>query len=283
MPLPKRLARFNLLVTNRVLGPLARRAPGFAIVSHVGRRSGRAYRTPVNLFRSGDRYVIALTYGADSQWVRNVLAAGAVDIETRGQRLHLVDPEVVHDAQRSLVPEPVRHVLRLANVTDFMLVRPARLEPTNPGDRERVRLILNVIWFVLAGVWMAIAYAIAALICFVLIITIPFGIASLRIAMFALWPFGKTIVKRPDAGIASGIGNVIWFIVCGWWLAIGHLITGVLLGLTIIGIPLGLANFKLIPVSLLPMGREIVSIEQARAQGLAATVAIATDPSAERS
>jgi uncharacterized membrane protein YccF (DUF307 family) len=146
-----------------------------------------------------------------------------------------------------------------------------------------VRLILNVIWFVLAGVWMAIAYAIAALICFVLIITIPFGIASLRIAMFALWPFGKKIVKRPDAGIASGIGNVIWFIVCGWWLAIGHLITGVLLCLTIIGIPLGLANFKLIPVSLLPMGREIVSIEQARAQGLAATVAVVTDPSAERS
>ena len=133
MPLPKRLARFNLLVTNRVLGPLARRAPGFAIVWHVGRRSGRAYRTPVNLFRSGDRYVIALTYGADSQWVRNVLAAGEVDIETRGQRLHLVDPEIVHDAQRSLVPEPVRHVLGLANVTDFMLVRPARLEPTNPG------------------------------------------------------------------------------------------------------------------------------------------------------
>ena len=146
-----------------------------------------------------------------------------------------------------------------------------------------MRLILNVIWFVLAGVWMAIAYAIAALICFVLIITIPFGIASLRIAMFALWPFGKTIVKRPDAGIASGIGNVIWFILCGWWLAIGHLITGVLLCLTIIAIPLGLANFKLIPVSLLPMGREIVSIEQARAQGLAATVAVGTDPSAERS
>jgi uncharacterized membrane protein YccF (DUF307 family) len=142
-----------------------------------------------------------------------------------------------------------------------------------------VRLILNIIWFVLAGLWMAIAYAIAALICFVLIITIPFGIASLRIAMFALWPFGKTVVKRPDAGIASGIGNVIWFILCGWWLAIGHLITGALLCLTIIGIPLGLANFKLIPVSLLPMGREIVSIEEARAQGLAATVAVPTDPS----
>src|SRR5438874_4710420 len=134
-----------------------------------------------------------------------------------------------------------------------------------------MRLLLNIIWFVLAGLWMAIAYAIAALICFVLIITIPFGIASLRIATFALWPFGKTVVKRSDAGIASAIGNVIWFILCGWWLAIGHLITGAVLCLTIIGIPLGLASFKLIPVSLLPMGRDIVSIEQARAQGLAAT------------
>jgi uncharacterized membrane protein YccF (DUF307 family) len=144
-----------------------------------------------------------------------------------------------------------------------------------------VRLILNIVWFVLAGLWMAIAYAIAALICFVLIITIPFGIASLRIAMFALWPFGKTVVKRSDAGIASGIGNVIWFILCGWWLAIGHLITGALLCLTVIGIPLGLANFKLIPVSLLPMGREIVSIEQARVQGLATIVQVPTDPRAK--
>ena len=137
-----------------------------------------------------------------------------------------------------------------------------------------MRLILNIIWFVLAGLWMAIGYAIAALICFVLIITIPFGLAALRIAVFALWPFGKTVVKRSDAGIASGIGNVIWFILCGWWLALGHLITGVVLCLTIIGIPLGLANFKLIPVSLLPLGREIVSIEQARAQGLTATIEV---------
>ena len=117
----------------------------------------------------------------------------------------------------------------------------------------------------LAGVWMAIAYTIAALICFVLIITIPFGIASLRIAMFALWPFGKTIVKRPDAGIASGIGNVIWVLLCGWWLALAHLLTGVALCLTIIGIPLGLANFKLVPVAFLPLGRAIVSVEEAEA------------------
>jgi uncharacterized membrane protein YccF (DUF307 family) len=131
-----------------------------------------------------------------------------------------------------------------------------------------MRLFLNVIWFVLAGFWIAIGYTFAALICFVLIITIPFGIASLRIAAFALWPFGKTVVKRADAGVASAIGNVIWFVLCGWWLALGHLFSGVLLCLTIIGIPLGLANFKLIPVSLLPLGREIVSVEQARALGV---------------
>ena len=112
---------------------------------------------------------------------------------------------------------------------------------------------------------MAIGYAFAALICFILIITIPFGIAALRIAVFALWPFGKTVIKRQDAGIASGIGNVIWFVLCGWWLALAHLITGTVLCLTIIGIPLGLANYKLIPVSLLPLGREIVSVDQLHA------------------
>jgi uncharacterized membrane protein YccF (DUF307 family) len=131
-----------------------------------------------------------------------------------------------------------------------------------------VRLVLNVIWLVFAGVWLAILYTIAALICFVLIITIPFGVAALRIAGFALWPFGRTVAKRPDAGVASGIGNVIWLVLCGWWLALGHLLTGIAECLTIIGIPLGLANFKLIPVSLLPLGREIMSVEEARARGL---------------
>jgi uncharacterized membrane protein YccF (DUF307 family) len=125
-----------------------------------------------------------------------------------------------------------------------------------------VRLLLNIVWFVLCGLWMAIGYAIAALICFVLIITIPFGFAALRIAVFALWPFGRTVVRRGDAGAPSAIGNVLWLILCGWWLALGHLVTGVLLCVTIIGIPLGLANFKLIPVSLLPLGREIVPVDQ---------------------
>ena len=126
-----------------------------------------------------------------------------------------------------------------------------------------MRLLLNIIWFVLCGLWLAIGYAIAALICFILIVTIPFGLASLRIAGFALWPFGRTVVRRADAGAASAIGNVLWLILCGWWLALAHLITGVLLCVTIIGIPLGLANFKLIPISLLPLGREILPTDQA--------------------
>jgi deazaflavin-dependent oxidoreductase (nitroreductase family) len=128
MPLPRRLAKFNLVVTNRVLGPLARYVPGFAVVSHVGRRSGRTYRTPVNLFRRGDDYVIALMYGADSQWVRNVLAAGGADIETRGRRLHLVGPDVVRDPARALVPKPVRVPIGLVNVDEFMLLKRADVD-----------------------------------------------------------------------------------------------------------------------------------------------------------
>jgi uncharacterized membrane protein YccF (DUF307 family) len=125
-----------------------------------------------------------------------------------------------------------------------------------------MRVLLNVIWLVFSGFWLAIGYAFAALICFILIITIPFGIASLRIANFALWPFGRRLVDRPDAGAASLVGNVLWILLAGWWLALGHLVTGILQCLTIIGIPLGLANFKLIPVALLPLGREIVSVDE---------------------
>lgn len=118
--------------------------------------------------------------------------------------------------------------------------------------------ILNVIWVVLEGLWMAIAYVIVGIVCFILIITIPFGIASWRIAGYVLWPFGRTIERRPGAGIASVIGNVLWLILFGWWLALGHLIAGVLLCLTVIGIPLGLASFKIIPVTLVPLGVRIV-------------------------
>ena len=142
-----------------------------------------------------------------------------------------------------------------------------------------MRVLLNLIWLVFAGLWLALGYAVVALVMFLLIITIPFGIASARIALFCLWPFGRTLVRRPDAGAASLFGNVIWFLLAGWWLAIAHLLTGIALCLTIIGIPLGLANFKLIPVSLTPFGRDIVDLEQARRLGLAAGVALPADPS----
>lgn len=121
-----------------------------------------------------------------------------------------------------------------------------------------MQLILNLIWFVLAGLWLAIAYVLAGIVAFILILTIPFGFAAFRIAAFTLWPFGRRIVRRTDAGAGSTIGNVVWIILFGWWLALTHLITGIAMCLTIIGIPLGLGNFKLIPVSLTPLGREIV-------------------------
>jgi uncharacterized membrane protein YccF (DUF307 family) len=131
-----------------------------------------------------------------------------------------------------------------------------------------MRVLLNIIWFLLAGLWLAIAYLLAALVMFILIITIPFALQAVKLAAFAIWPFGRTVVQRPDAGAPSFIGNILWVILAGWWLALGHLITGVLLCLTIIGIPLGLGNFKLIPVSLWPFGREIVPIEAAYGNGV---------------
>lgn len=121
-----------------------------------------------------------------------------------------------------------------------------------------MRTLLNIIWLVLCGLWMALGYFLAGIVCCLLIITIPFGLASFRIANFALWPFGRTIVQRRDAGTPSLIGNVIWIIVAGWWLALGHVVTAIALAMTIIGIPLALANLKLVPVSLTPLGRVIV-------------------------
>ena len=121
-----------------------------------------------------------------------------------------------------------------------------------------MKFVLNLIWLLLAGVWMALAYCFTGLIMCVLIITIPFGLASFRIANFALWPFGRRVVDRHDVGAPSFIGNILWFLLAGFWLAIGHVVTGVLMCITIIGIPLGLASFKLVPVSLFPLGKVIV-------------------------
>ncbi|MGO3325052.1 YccF domain-containing protein [Gordonia sp. (in: high G+C Gram-positive bacteria)] len=127
-----------------------------------------------------------------------------------------------------------------------------------------MRTLLNIIWLLLCGLWMAIGYVVAGIICCILIITIPFGIASFRIAAYALWPFGRTTVTKPTAGTASTIGNVIWIVFAGIWLAIGHITTGIALCITIIGIPLGIATFKMVPISLMPLGVDIVPVDAVR-------------------
>ena len=131
-----------------------------------------------------------------------------------------------------------------------------------------MRVVLNIIWLIFGGLWLAILYTFAALLAFILIITIPFGFAALRMARFCLWPFGRTIVRSENAGVVTGIGNIIWLLLFGWELALAHLLTGIAQCITIIGIPLGLANFKMIPVSLLPMGRDIVSVDEAQRMGV---------------
>ena len=122
-----------------------------------------------------------------------------------------------------------------------------------------MKTLLNIIWIVLSGFWLAIGYALAGVVCCILIVTIPWGIASFRMANYVLWPFGRQVVSKPDAGSFSFIGNVIWFIFAGLWLAIGHIASGIALAITIIGIPFAMANFKMIPVSLAPLGKDIVS------------------------
>lgn len=124
-----------------------------------------------------------------------------------------------------------------------------------------MRTILNIIWLVLSGFWMFLGYMLAGVVLLIPIITIPWAIASFRNARYALWPFGRTVVDKPGAGVGSFLGNVIWVILAGWWLAVGHILTGIAMMITIIGIPLGIASFKMVPVSLMPLGKEIVDID----------------------
>lgn len=127
-----------------------------------------------------------------------------------------------------------------------------------------LRLIGNILWVIIAGLGMAVAYLVAGLLLCITIIGIPFGIASFRMANYALWPFGRTAVRDPGRvpGV-SMIGNILWFILAGWWLALGHLIAGVVLCITIIGIPFGIVSFGLTKVALAPLGRRIVPIDGA--------------------
>ena len=121
-----------------------------------------------------------------------------------------------------------------------------------------MRTLLNIVWLVLSGFWLFLGYALAAVIMFVLIVTIPWGIAAWRIGVYSLWPFGKEVVDRPSAGVGSAIGNVVWVVLAGWWLALGHIASALALAITIIGIPFAWANLKMVPVALLPLGKQIV-------------------------
>lgn len=125
-----------------------------------------------------------------------------------------------------------------------------------------LQVILNIVWLIFAGLPLALGYAFAGVICCILIVTIPWGIGSFRIASYILWPFGRTAIRRRDAGVGSALGNVIWFLVAGWWLAIAHVFSAIALFITIIGIPLAIAELKIIPITLTPLGRQIVPTDQ---------------------
>lgn len=122
-----------------------------------------------------------------------------------------------------------------------------------------MRTLLNLIWFIFGGFWLALGYFFFGIVACIFIITIPVGIASFRMASFALWPFGKTVVDKPSAGFGSAFMNALWFIIGGVWLAIGHVMTAIAQAVTIIGIPLAIANVKMIPITCFPFGKQIVS------------------------
>lgn len=121
-----------------------------------------------------------------------------------------------------------------------------------------MKTIGDLLWFFLAGFWLAFGYAAAALLMTVLVVTAPFGMASWRLATYVIWPFGRTVVRNPQAGAASTLGNILWFFLAGLWIAIAHIVSGLLLCLTIIGIPFGLVSFRLSALALAPLGKQVV-------------------------
>ena len=143
---------------------------------------------------------------------------------------------------------------------------------------DALRVLLNVVWLVLQGWILALAYALAGLIACLLIVTIPFGIASFRLAGFVVWPFGRTTVRAPGAGVASALGNVLWFVFAGWWLALIHIVAGIAFCLTIIGIPFGVASFKLAAVGLFPLGKRVVETAPPRSWMHAGSAVVQGDP-----
>ncbi|WP_144793399.1 YccF domain-containing protein [Kocuria palustris] len=130
--------------------------------------------------------------------------------------------------------------------------------------RRLLSFILNIIWLLTAGWSLFLAYVVAGVIACLLIVTIPFGVASFRIAGFVIWPFGREVVTTRRSGAVSTVGNVIWFVVAGWWVALGHLLTAAVQAITIIGIPLAWANVKMIPVTCFPFGKDVIPSTSAR-------------------
>jgi uncharacterized membrane protein YccF (DUF307 family) len=124
-----------------------------------------------------------------------------------------------------------------------------------------MRTALNVIWLVLAGVWLALGYVLAAVIMAITIIGIPFAAQAIKLAGYALWPFGRLLVPRASRHKGLSVfANILWFVLVGWWLALEHLIVGIILCITIIGIPLGVGAFKMAGAALVPFGKEIVEL-----------------------
>ena len=122
-----------------------------------------------------------------------------------------------------------------------------------------MRTLLNIIWLLFGGIWLWLGYLLAGVIACVFIVTIPAGLACFRIAQYVLWPFGRSVVPLPNAGAGSALMNVGWFLIAGLWLAMGHVVTAATQAVTIIGIPLALANLKMIPVTCFPFGKTVVS------------------------
>jgi uncharacterized membrane protein YccF (DUF307 family) len=138
-----------------------------------------------------------------------------------------------------------------------------------------VKTLFNIIWLVLAGIWMALGYLVAAVLLAITIIGLPFAKQSLKLGGYALWPFGRALVQSPTRHKSlSVIGNVLWFVLAGWWLALGHLLTGIALCLTIIGIPLGIADIKMAGAALVPFGRTVVNARELNAGLVAASSTI---------
>lgn len=129
-----------------------------------------------------------------------------------------------------------------------------------------MRTVLNIIWVVFGGFWLFLGYVAAGILACILIVTIPAGVAAFRIAGYVLWPFGRTVVRQPGAGAGSSIGNVVWFIIAGWWLCLAHLVTALMMTLTIVGIIDAVVNLKMIPLAASPFGKMVVPVRQS-AQG----------------